>query len=197
MKFCVVAALVAAILGPPCNAWAADIFIGGMRWTGIPAIWITGPIELGDEQKFADVAATHQASIVYLSSPGGVIGVAIAISRMVRNLKLDTFVGRGGTGCYSACPLIWLAGRHAIVQRNSFLGFHASNMPEGNALAAQYLRELGLSDGAIQYMLSTPNYDIRLATEPDASALGFRWQTVPSLFGAWRSCQAKYCLAVP
>jgi hypothetical protein len=62
---------------------------------------------------------------------------------------------------------------------------------------AQYLTELGLTPQQIRYMLSTPQPDIQLGTEKDATALGFHWQKVPSLFGGWRACQAKYCLAVP
>jgi hypothetical protein len=40
---------------------AADIYVAGMRWTGIPAIW------------------KHQASVVYLISPGGSVDAAIEI----------------------------------------------------------------------------------------------------------------------
>lgn len=198
MILCIAAALVAAIIvGEPGVAQAAEISIDEMRW-GIPAIWITGNIEAGDEQKFAAVAATHQASVVRLGSPGGNVEVAIAIGRMVRKLGLDTVVIRRSIGCLSACPLIWLSGRHAIVERNSYLGFHAANRPEGTAIMARYLAELGLSQQQINYMLRTSQPDIQLATEADAVALGFRPQVVSSWFGAWRSsCQAKYCLAVP
>jgi hypothetical protein len=93
--------------------------------------------------------------------------------------------------------LEWSSARHAIVQRNSYLGFHAGSGPAGTVEMAEYLAELGLAPAQINYMLSTPQPGIRLASERDAKALGFRWQTVPSLFGGWRSCQAKYCLAVP
>lgn len=54
-----------------------------------------------------------------------------------------------------------------------------------------------LTPGQINYMLRTPQPGIQLASERDAKELGFRWQTVPRLFGGWQSCQAKYCLAVP
>jgi membrane-bound ClpP family serine protease len=193
----IVAAFIPLFLASLGVAQAAQIFIGGMAWTGLPAIKIYGQIVAGDEQRFAVTAATRQSSVVVLNSPGGDVDTAIAIGRMVRDLKFDTFVGRGGSGCWSACPLIWLSGRHAIVQRNSDLGFHAANVPAGTATMAQYLTELGLTPQQIRYILSTPQPDILLGTEKDARALGFHWQTVPSLFGGWRSCQAKYCVAVP
>jgi len=115
----------------------------------------------------------------------------------VRKLGLDTFAGRGGQGCSSACPLILLAGRHVIIQRGTPIGFHASNVAEGTQVMAEYLADLGLTPKQINYLLSIPNDTMWFPTPADAAAMGLRWQTVSSLFGAWQSCQAKYCLAVP
>lgn len=68
MKLPIIASLVAAIVSQPGIARAAEIFVGGMPWTGIPAIWIRERIIPGDEHKFAAAAATRQTSIVYLRS---------------------------------------------------------------------------------------------------------------------------------
>jgi ATP-dependent protease ClpP protease subunit len=193
----VVAALVAAIFFQSGNARAADIFMGGMNWTGIPAIFIKGRIELGDDLKFAAVAATRQTNYVYLDSNGGSVVAAIAIGRQVRRLGLDTVLGRGGTGCSSACPMILLSGRHVIVQRNALLWLHSADIPQGTAMAIDYYRELGLTPAQIAYIVSTPYPAARMARQAEVAALGFQWQTVPSLFGGWRSCTAKYCLATP
>jgi hypothetical protein len=184
-----------ALLGAP--AQAANIYNGSMVWTGIPAIRIEGEIVPGDEEKFAAVAARRQSSLVLLSSPGGSVRSAILIALQVRELGLDTFTGRGGQGCSSACPAILLSGRHVIIQRGTLVGFHAANMPEGTQMMAEYLAILGLTPKQINYLLSTPNDDVWYPTPIAAALMGFHWQTVPSLFGAWRSCQAKYCLAVP
>ena len=62
---------------------------------------------------------------------------------------------------------------------------------------AKYLADLGLTPKQINYLLSIPNDTMWFPTPADAAAMGLRWQTVSSLFGAWQSCQAKYCLAVP
>jgi hypothetical protein len=62
---------------------------------------------------------------------------------------------------------------------------------------ASYLREIGLTPAQIQYAVATPQPLIQVATESDAVALGIRPQVVSSLFGIWRSCQAKFCLAIP
>jgi hypothetical protein len=161
-----------------------------------PRNLIRGLIEYGDEEKFAAVAALHRASVVNMQTPGGNIPAAIAIGRMVREHKLDTFLGRGGQ-CSSACPLILLSGRHVIVQQYSILTFHAANMPEGTMMMAMYLDEIGLTPRQIDYMLRTPPPGFQMASPADARALGFQFDKVSSLFGMWRNCQTKYCLAVP
>jgi hypothetical protein len=58
---------------------AADIYVAGMRWTGIPAIWTTGRIVPSDDRRFATLVKKHQASVVYLTSPGGSVDAAIEI----------------------------------------------------------------------------------------------------------------------
>ncbi len=126
--------------------------------------------------------------------------IAIRIGRMVRAKGFDTRITIYG-GCASACTLIWLSGRHAIVQRNSLLGFHAASLngqysPEGTAIVADYLREIGMTAGQIDYMTSAAPSDVQWATEGDALALGFRVQVVPSL-GGWNSCNWRFCLAIP
>jgi membrane-bound ClpP family serine protease len=184
-----------ALLGAP--AQAANIYNGSMVWTGIPAIKIEGPIVPGDEEKFAAVAARRQGSVVVLSSPGGSVGAAILIGQQVRELGLDTFAGRAGEGCSSACPMILLSGRHVVIQRGTPIGFHAATGPEGTQAMAEYLSFLGFTARQINKLLSIPNDQGWFPTPADAAAMGFSWQTVPSLFGGWRSCQAKYCLAVP
>jgi hypothetical protein len=196
MKQYVTAFFVAfALLGAP--AQAADIYNGSMIWTGIPAIRIEGEIVPGDEEKFAAVAASRQSSLVVLNSPGGSVRSAILMALQVRELGLDTFTGRGGQGCSSACPAILLSGRHVIIQVGTRVGFHAANLPEGTQMMAEYLASLGLTPKQINYLLSIPNDRVWYPTPVAAALMGFQWQTVPSLFGAWRSCQAKYCLAVP
>jgi hypothetical protein len=166
---------------------------------GDKKISISGEIVPGDEDQFRAVAAKVPGdAIVALRRPGGYIPSAIAIGRIVRARGFTTVISRAGP-CASACPLIWLSGRHAIIQRNSYLGFHAGSSELGTGVMQAYLKELGLTADQIRYMLGTPQPLTRLATERDAIALGFRSQiqTVSSLLWLWRNCQAKYCLAIP
>jgi len=179
------------------SAQAAEISVGPSLVHGGTTVFIRGEIVPGDERQFRAVAETVSDDVpVVLRSPGGYIPSAIAIGRIVRARGLTTFVGRAGL-CASACPLIWLSGRHAVIQRNSYLGFHAGSGERGTAMMESYLRELGLTADQIRYILGTPQPLTRPATEYDASALGIRPQLVSSLLGAWKSCRAKYCLAIP
>jgi hypothetical protein len=42
MKPYLILALATALIGQPTATQAADIYLAGMRWTGIPAVWIDG-----------------------------------------------------------------------------------------------------------------------------------------------------------
>jgi hypothetical protein len=198
----VISATTVCVLAATASAQAATISVGPYLLGGTQ-ILIRGQIVPGDEQQFRAVADTVSADVVVvsLSSPGGSVAPAIAIGRMVRARGFMTLVGRAGF-CASACTLIWLSGKHAVVQRNAYLGFHAAAVngqfsAEGTAYVASYLRELGLTPAQIQYAVGTPQPLIRVATERDAMALDIHPQVISSLFGIWRSCQAKFCLAIP
>jgi len=42
MKAHLILGLGIALIGQPAATRAADIYVAGMRWTGIPAIWTNG-----------------------------------------------------------------------------------------------------------------------------------------------------------
>jgi hypothetical protein len=85
----------------------------------------------------------------------------------------------------------------AIGTSQRFLKRVGDSSAEGTEMMVAYLREIGLTPPQINYMIRTPQPEIQLAMEWHARALGFHYQQVPSLFGSWQTCQAKYCLAVP
>lgn len=184
------------------SAEAAAISADSSIVHGGTIILISGEIVPGDEQQFRAVAETVSGDVpVVLRSPGGSVQAAIAIGRMVQARGLTTFVGRLGQ-CSSACTLIWLSGRHAVIQRNSYLAFHAPSVnghysPQGAAVVASYLRELGLTEDQILYVIGTPPALAHRATEAEVAAIGIHPQVVSSLLGAWKGCSAKFCLAVP
>jgi hypothetical protein len=178
---------------------AVDSYIfGGTR------ISFRGEIVRGDEQRFRAIASRisdDDVVVVALASPGGDVDPTIAIGRLVRERGFMTMVW-SSAGCASACTLIWLAGQPAVIQRGSFLGFHApayadgQYAPDGAAFVARYLRQIGLTRAQIEFALATPQPAIHRATVGDALRLGVIPIPMPSLFGTWRVCPARICLAV-
>ena len=52
---------------------------------GIPAIIdIDGPIEKGDADKFYDLSRRAERAVVFLQSPGGLVGEGLAIASEIR-----------------------------------------------------------------------------------------------------------------
>jgi membrane-bound ClpP family serine protease len=199
------ALLLAAVSIPLATACrAASISVDSYIFGGT-RISFRGDIVPGDERWFraaADRAADDDVVVVALASPGGVVDPAIAIGRMVRERGFMTMVW-SSAGCASACALIWLAGQPAVIQRGAFLGFHApayengEYSPDGAAIVARYLHEIGLTRAQIDFALATPQPAIHRATVGDALRLGVIPMPMPSLFGTWRACPARICLAVP
>jgi len=122
------------------------------------AIEITGEIVLGDDARFRSIISTMPAGgIVFLESPGGNPFPAMAIGRLIRARRFDTYITAGT--CASACGIIWLAGVRRGIGPTGRVGFHAAyngitleQSGFANALIGAYLNELHLSDRAIVYI---------------------------------------------
>jgi membrane-bound ClpP family serine protease len=95
-------------------AQAADIYASQLLGTTI--IHIDGPIEFGDEQKFAK--QNYASATVRLTGPGGKIIPAIDIAKVIWKRGYTTLVNRENGRCASARAIIWLSGRKSAVQRN-------------------------------------------------------------------------------
>jgi hypothetical protein len=73
-------------------------------------IEIKGPIEFGDFDKFsAKLGAFPDSKTVSLISPGGRVGDAVQIGRLLRLFEMGTVVPKGQV-CGSSCVFIWAAG---------------------------------------------------------------------------------------
>jgi len=91
-----------------------------------------------------------------------------------------------------------------VIQRNTPLCFHQSSDPETgkthpevNEYIAGRLQTFGLTAHQARSLINAaPPENARCATEWWAALLGFRPQIVPTPL-AMRSCQSKFCLAVP
>lgn len=192
-----VPALLVLLVSP---AQAADIY--AFNFLGTTVIRIVGTIQPGDEQKFARF--NHPYAVVRPSGPGGVIGPAVEIGKMIWKRGYTTLVNRQDGGCASACTIIWLSGRKSAIQINSILEFHTAydkNTMQPSEEANQYLMDHLMSVGLTRRQASAlthaaPPQGVRDATLWWARELGFEWQNYLSYFGT-ASCSARWCVGRP
>jgi hypothetical protein len=195
-----IAIVLAASSAHAANIWAKPRVVYG----GGTVIFMTGEIELGDEQVFAGIA-DRAVPPVYVapSGPGGNVKAALAIADMIALRGYNTAIGNGYM-CASACALIWSGGyaNHAIVHNNSRLYFH-SCASEGeddwhcNAVVIDHLRAYGFTMRQAEWAIMTPHENTLLATKGLAAAIGFRWQWLWQFPGVEDSCRARLCMVVP
>jgi ATP-dependent protease ClpP protease subunit len=147
-------------------------------------IEITGEITTGDDLRL--IAALNNAppnTLIFLTSPGGLIEPAIAMGRTIRNARANTLVS--GT-CASACGLIWLAGTKRFTFSNGQIGFHAAYSGENatvngtaNALIGAYVAELGFGENVIRYITEKPPMGMQWLNEREANLLGIDVVSLP------------------
>jgi len=78
---------------------------------GPDIISISGPINLGDNEKFNAITKNLNDATIVLDSEGGVVDAAFRIGGVTYIKKYETRVN-AGAACNSACPFIWLAGAY-------------------------------------------------------------------------------------
>jgi hypothetical protein len=179
---------------------AASVGVG--RWTKTPEITteiqIRGQIEEYDDELFRQKTANVRGTaMVWFDSPGGYVAPAINIGRLIHERGWWTKANRNGI-CASACVLILLAGKHVLVQRRTIIGIHATTTYQGDAAATEYLKEVGITDRQIRYILPPPQPDAYQTLTHEMWQMGFNPQVVFSTFGCcYEQCEARFCELVP
>ncbi|MEF2555373.1 hypothetical protein VQ044_03665 [Aurantimonas sp. C2-5-R2] len=85
-------------------------------------ISLSGDIDAGSALNFRRaLAATPDAELLVLNSPGGLVAMGLLIADDVYQRKMATMIP-AGSGCYSSCALIFLAGDERQVDGE--LGVH-------------------------------------------------------------------------
>lgn len=149
---------------------------------------LSGDIEPNDDRHFrrALLAADSDNVLVSFESDGGNLDAGIEIGRAIWFREAATVVEEGI--CASACALAWLAGRPRYMAPKARIGFHAPwhgdpDRPEastaGSAVVGGYLRDLGLTSAAIEYINEPGPEEMRWLTPEDADALNIAvrpWQ---------------------
>ena len=132
-------------------------------------IFVKGDINYALHASFLKTLEDHQnITTIALSSEGGIIFAARAIANKIMELNLDT---KTNADCFSACTLIFLAGKKRQLAENGQLGFHlyatktmltASilDIEEQVEKDKQYLRDRGVSEDFITTAYSTPPEEI-------------------------------------
>ena len=132
-------------------------------------IFLEGDINYALHASFLKTLEDHEnITTIALSSEGGIIFAARAIANKIIELNLAT---KANADCFSACTLIFLAGKTRQLADNGQLGFHlyaTKSMLTASILDIeeqvekdkQYLRDRGVSEGFITTAYSTPPEEI-------------------------------------
>jgi len=78
-----------------------------------------------DPGKFQEISEMDPAIVrrIYLHSGGGKIRTALLIAEYIKIYKLDTYVGENNK-CYSACTIIFQAGKNRIAHKTAKFMYH-------------------------------------------------------------------------
>lgn len=112
---------------------------------------------------------------VVLAGPGGRIGTAFEINRMIRNRRLAT---RVDTACASACTIAFLGGNDRSISPTGRLGFHQGSFPglssndlyESNRDMRRFLVASGVTPEFAQRVIDTPPNEIWMPTPQELLA---------------------------
>lgn len=156
-----------------------------------------GTIEPGAADRFArEIEARGEyVKTVALNSPGGSVDDAIAMSKLIREKKLDTKVASKAL-CASSCPIVFAGGVGRLAEKDAVIGVHQvfngsqerptaeqamASAQATTARVARHLDQMGIGAGLWINALETPPdrlyyltpqemADFKLTTEPVATA---------------------------
>ena len=182
-------------LGEPVKTFSGDgatvsLYRFEFRNEAANLITIRGALEYGDDRflRNALLSATEPRIFVSLESPGGSLDAGIKIGRAIWLHEAATVVEDGE--CASACALAWLAGRPRYKERGSRIGFHAPSerteigprrTSAGSAVVEGYLRNIGMTSWAIEYINEADPDEMQWLSRRDAEHLNIvyrDWQAV-------------------
>ncbi|MEP7173677.1 MAG: PAN domain-containing protein [Aestuariivirga sp.] len=176
------------LLAFPVGATAAEIRLVPGAAHGVNYITVIGTFELGDDQKFIQIALPLETAIVAFNSEGGNLSAGLGMGRAIRLKEFSTLVPKNSL-CASACGLAWLGGFERLVEEGAQVGFHAAYITNngqsqetgmGNALSGAYLNQLGLTQSAIAYVTEAAPQNMKWLTAEDAKRVGIAMTIVSS-----------------
>jgi hypothetical protein len=131
-----------------------------------------GAIDPGASGRFASEieARGEYVKAIMLNSPGGSVDDAIAMSKLIREKRLDTRVASKGL-CASSCPIVFAGGVNRTAEKDAVLGVHQvfnggrdrpsaeqamSSAQATTARVARHLQDMGIEPGLWLHALETP-----------------------------------------
>ncbi|RUT99921.1 hypothetical protein EOD23_24265 [Mesorhizobium sp. USDA-HM6] len=136
------------------------------------------------QNAFSNAVASSRARLIVFNSPGGNVGSAIRLGRMIRAAGLDTLQLRQ-LQCASACSLAFLGGVHRAAEPGS-IGVHrpflkpADGMSNeeaearvqfGTAAIMAYVIEMGVDPKLMELASSYDKHDIRYLSASEMAEL--------------------------
>lgn len=133
---------------------------------------------------FSDAVASSGARVILFNSPGGNVGSAIRLGRMIRAAGMDTLQLRQ-LQCASACSLAFLGGVHRIAEPGS-IGVHRAFLKPADGMSTQeaetrvqlgtaaiisYVIEMGVDPKLIELASSYDKHDIRYLSASEMTDL--------------------------
>ncbi|MCV9963377.1 hypothetical protein OIU34_15840 [Pararhizobium sp. BT-229] len=131
-----------------------------------------GSIEPGAAGRFAaEIEARGEyVKTMLLNSPGGAVGDALAMSKLIREKKLGTRVASGAL-CASSCPIIMAGGVTREAEDGAVIGVHQifngskeklspeqamSEAQRTTADVSRHMEEMGIKSGVWLHAMETP-----------------------------------------
>ena len=158
------------------------------RDEGGTRLMLSGNLAAGDAARLADALDAAEAPVTLaLHSPGGLVGEALEMGRMVRAEAVATEIPQGAA-CLSACPLVFAGGVTRAVAEGAWLGLHQSYHDQSTLLPAflaveqiqygqgavlRFLHEMGIDPMVMVHALETPPEDIYVLTPAEQVRYGF------------------------
>jgi hypothetical protein len=137
--------------------------VGGQEWDTVIRLWgATDEVSFAKFQQEADQAIGKV--VVSLSGPGGFVGAALKISRIIQDRDFATVV-EPGKQCGSMCAVVFLSSRHRFMTRFGTVDVHSVYQRDGvtgerhkffggNKIVADILRRSEVPQDIIYYIES-------------------------------------------
>ncbi|MBU2583068.1 MAG: ATP-dependent Clp protease proteolytic subunit [Alphaproteobacteria bacterium] len=144
------------------------------------AVSAVGRIEPGTASDFVEFIEGQggEVKMLYLHSPGGSVQDALAMSKLLREKKIDTRIPDDAY-CASSCPILFSGGNERTVGSNAWVGVHqiyatqkspgdlADGMSQAQAITAevqQHLADMGVDTRAWLHAMKTPSDQLYVFT---------------------------------